>query len=280
VSAVLIDAGPVSSVVQPSAGPIILWGVEPDYTRPFVPGPTTEELGAGIRAGVSWIQTYGGVKIASRDDSVGVFLDRLQALHLRVIASVEHMSGGKLDTAFIARKIIRWRDHPAIGAWELVDEPEMKGISPDDLQGAYALCKKLDPTRAVVVVWAPVAHRASYEAGGRVFDWGAIDAYPLTMSGYDSTLIPEAVAELKGRMSFQGRLLTPILQTFADAQHPLPDVVTLTRMAHQFRAAGATAGIALYNWNADQAKENLGSTVLWEGLIRSAVLLRISSDSR
>ena len=277
--ALLMHEGAVTSGVRSEVGPIILWGVEPNYAKPAVPAPTTKELAEGIRAGMSWIQTYGGVKVENRDDSVAAFLDGLLALRLRVIASVEHIAGGQLDTVFITRKILKWRDHPAIGAWELVDEPEIKGVTPTDLRRAYALCKRLDPARGVVVVWAPVAHRSSYESAGRVFDWGMIDIYPLNVAGYDSTIIPRAVAELKDRVAFEERPLTPILQAFDDAHHRVPDIVTLTRMAQQFHAAGATEGLALYNWNADQTKQNLGGTGLWRDLLRTAALRRLSSDA-
>jgi hypothetical protein len=277
-SAALGYAGPVTSRLGSDVGPIILWGVEPDYAMPSAPGPTDDQLAAAIRAGVSWIQTYGGLKIENREDSVGAFLDRLLRFRLQVIASVEHMSGGRLDAAFIARKILKWRSHPAVGAWELADEPEMKGIGPEDLRRAYVLCKKLDPARPVVVLWAPVEHRVSYESAGRVFDWGAIDVYPLNPSGYDATLIPQAVRELVGRMPFEERPLTPVLQAFADPRHPLPDIVTLRQMAQQFRQAGATAGLALYNWNADQAKGNLGTTGLWQALVRVPLSVEIGRD--
>src|SRR5207245_4990170 len=142
-SAALVHARGIRSGVQSEVGPIILWGVEPNYTKPAVPAPTREELAQGVRAGVSWIQTYGGVKVENRDDSVAAFLDGLLALRLRAIASVEHIAGGELDTVFITRKLLKWRDHPAIGAWELVDEPEIKGVTPTDLRRAYALCKRL-----------------------------------------------------------------------------------------------------------------------------------------
>jgi hypothetical protein len=166
------------------SGPIVLWGVEPNYTSPPTPAPTDVDFAAARQAGVSWIQTYGGVKIENRDDSVSAFLDKMLSLRIRVIASVEHIVGGRLDTAFITRTIRRWAEHPAVGAWELVDEPEVKGISPADLNRAYSLCRRLDPARAVMIVWAPVKHRLSYESAGRTFDWGGIDIYPLSREGY------------------------------------------------------------------------------------------------
>jgi hypothetical protein len=257
---------------------IVLWGVEPTYTKPSTPPPSDAQFVSAVRAGVSWIQTYGGVKIENRDDSVTAFLDRMLALRFRVIASVEHISGGRLDTAFISRKIRRWVGHPAIGAWELVDEPEIKAISPADLHRAYSLCKQLDPARAVMIVWAPVSHKLHYESDGRTFDWGAIDVYPLGQERYDSAAIPRALGELLGTIPMSDRPLTPIVQTFEDSHHALPSTPTLRTMVQQFRAAGARAGVALYNWNADQGASNLGTTALWEELVKTSVASELNLD--
>lgn len=264
--------------VPRSREPIVLWGVEPAYTKPPTPSPSEAEFASAVRAGVSWIQTYGGVKIENRDDSVTAFLDRMLALRVLVIASVEHISGGRLDTAFISRKIRRWVGHPAIGAWELVDEPEIKAISPADLHGAYSLCKQLDPARAVMIVWAPVSHKLRYESDGRTFDWAAIDVYPLSQERYDSAAIPRAVGELLGTIPMFDRPLTPIVQAFEDSHHALPSTPTLRTMVQQFRTAGARAGVALYNWNADQAASNLGTTAVWEELVKTSVASELNLD--
>lgn len=247
--------------------PVILWGVEPGYTKPPLPAPTKSELADAVRAGFTWIQTYGGVKIVGRPDSVAAFLNASSALGLHVMASVERLRGHRLDTAFVRRTITRWRDSPSIGAWLLVDEPDVKGVLPSQVGLGYRLCKTLDPGRPVVVVWAAVHDLTQYRQAGPLFDWAVLDVYPVRPPGFDTLAIPRALARF--RAVYPTQRIPPIIQAFGDSRHVLPTIHLIVRMVSEFRTHGADHGLAFYTWNSATRDRGLADTGLWPALLDS-----------
>jgi len=246
--------------------PLILWGVEPPYAAPLSQAVRDEELDSFAATGFRWIQTYGGVKYGGAAASVADFLDDVARHHMRVIASVERIKDASIDTVFLAETVNRWKHHPAIGAWLTVDEPDVKRLSASDLATAYRICKKLDPSRPVVVVWAKQRAHRQIETYGPAFDWAMIDIYPMKLAGHDTSAIRSGVTELRSTLDLSSRPLTPIVQAFGDSRYLLPQAEDVESMMSEFADVGASYGVAFYAWNPPGLRVNLGQTSLWPGL--------------
>ena len=83
----------------------------------------------------------------------------------------------KMDLAHLARQVAAIRDHPALLAWYLFDEPDREDqyVAPRNLKILYSLLKKLDPYHPVVVTFAMYQSIARYDEG--CFDVYWIMAY-------------------------------------------------------------------------------------------------------
>ncbi len=96
----------------------------------------------------------------------------------------------KEDQARIERVVNGFRDHPGVLFWETEDEPSFVNkeprrlrVQPMAIKAAYALIRRLDPSRPVYLNHAPtnlVSTLQQYNAGG---DMIATDVYPVIPRG-------------------------------------------------------------------------------------------------
>jgi hypothetical protein len=80
-------------------------------------------------------------------------LDLLQRCGLKGIVDFSwSVRGPRSEMAEIQRGVERLRHHPAVLAWEIVDEPHgFGGVGPEELQQAYDLIHSLDPYHPIFV---------------------------------------------------------------------------------------------------------------------------------
>lgn len=111
-------------------------------------------------------------------DDMDAFLDRAYALnflvHFQLIA-FETLDNSDSVMANMTAQINHFKDHPAIFAWYLADEPDGQGIEPSLLQPKYDLIRQLDPTRPVSMVFC-AGGAANYLS---MLDLIMVDPYPI-----------------------------------------------------------------------------------------------------
>lgn len=116
------------------------------------------------------------------DDGAREYLDAAHALGLKVFMGFDRglISGEglvQMNLAHLAERVAKLRDHPALLAWYLFDEPDHdhQYISPRNLKILYDTLKGLDPYHPVVVTFAWPDSLAYY--GTDCFDAYWIVAY-------------------------------------------------------------------------------------------------------
>lgn len=131
------------------------------------------------------------------------YMDRCAQLGMKVHYNLLSISGGggvgsesddltgKQNNELLVNEINAFRDHPALLAWYIADEPTAKTVSPDSLFKIYKMIKEIDPWHPVSVVFmAPFLSSLKY-AGD--LDIIMADPYP----------IPENQVTLTGNVASQ-----------------------------------------------------------------------------
>jgi hypothetical protein len=97
-------------------------------------------------------------------------------------------------------EIKTFRDHPALLAWYISDEPNGKIISPEQLEDIYRTVKENDPWHPVSIVFmAPFLSSKKYSAA---FDIVMADPYPIpdNSSSLPGDVASQLKAEFRGKM--------------------------------------------------------------------------------
>lgn len=109
-------------------------------------------------------------------------LDHCASVGMRVTYHLEqacmNLQGKQLEDA-IRPEIEAFRDHPALLAWYIADEPELKNIGPDRVQAIYKIVKSLDPYHPVGVCINASDVIAKYS---QAMDFVLCDPYPIPQS--------------------------------------------------------------------------------------------------
>ena len=126
------------------------------------------------------------------------YMDRCAELGMKVHYNLLSVSGGggvssKIDGLTNSRKrellineINSFKDHPALLAWYIADEPNGNKISPDSLVKIYKLIKEIDPWHPVSVVFmAPFLSSVKYADAMDIVmaDPYPVPEFPVTMVG-------------------------------------------------------------------------------------------------
>jgi hypothetical protein len=139
------------------------------------------------------------------------YMDRCAELGMKVHYNLLSVSGGrgvgskieglsdKDKRDRLIAEIKTFRDHPALLAWYISDEPNGKFISPAQLEDIYRTVKENDPWHPVSIVFmAPFLTSKKYSAA---FDIVMADPYPIPDN--PSTLPGEVASQLK--TEFRGK---------------------------------------------------------------------------
>lgn len=147
------DAGCVQQVIDEEAAA----GV--NVVAPYLPGGLEER-----RRGRSELR-----KLFDRCAQAGVYLH----FDIRTASKPPHTDE---KWQWLAEEIAEFRDHPALLAYYLADEPELGWASPADTALAYRKIKELDPWHPVTMVFCKAAAAAQYAEG---MDIVMTDPYPI-----------------------------------------------------------------------------------------------------
>jgi hypothetical protein len=117
------------------------------------------------------------------------YMDRCAALGMKVNYNLCSVAGGggvesarmpgltrgeKLER--LRKEVMMFRNHPALLAWFIADEPDSQNIPPDSLQETYRLIKELDPYHPVNIVFMSTRKAEDYRD---VMDIAMTEAYPV-----------------------------------------------------------------------------------------------------
>lgn len=149
---VAADPGPSHPKIEWTQDRGVLIGEKSESFYPVGTYMVNEKEMAKVKtAGFNLIQDYGADK--SPDDATRAWLDAAQAHGLKAFIAFDRDKLKSMDMAYIAARVRALRDHPALLAWYLFDEPELPvhGVSPSRLKPSYELIKRLDPSRPVLL---------------------------------------------------------------------------------------------------------------------------------
>lgn len=117
------------------------------------------------------------------------YMDQAAALDMKVHFQLLSVAGGggvNLGTAqdssaarrsqWLRAEIEAFRDHPALLAWYISDEPTGHGATPEELEAAAAIVRELDPYHPVTIVFVNPAAAARFSAA---MDLAMTDPYPI-----------------------------------------------------------------------------------------------------
>jgi hypothetical protein len=159
------------------------------FTLPPPPGALTPDGQEGLAelraAGATFLRT--GVMGGPWDDRAIDQEQRWQdaaarlGLHcwvaLRELASIEPDAAAR--EAMLRRVVGRFKDHPGMGAWKGVDEPEWGRHPLPPLVRAYRIIHELDPDHPVAVTHAPRGTVATLRPYNAAADITGADIYPV-----------------------------------------------------------------------------------------------------
>lgn len=106
-------------------------------------------------------------------------MDRCASVGVKVVYHIEraciNLKGKELEDV-IRPEIEMFRDHPALLAWYIADEPEYHSVTAEQLQDVYQMVKKLDPWHPIGVCIADLRHMPKFTPS---MDFIMSDAYPI-----------------------------------------------------------------------------------------------------
>ena len=98
----------------------------------------------------------------------------------------------------LTEEILAFRDHPALLAWYISDEPTGNKTAPEDILNTYRLIKSLDPYHPVSIVFMNPRRAAEYSD---VMDLVMADPYPVPNRSVEE--VGRVAADLSRAYSFQ-----------------------------------------------------------------------------
>lgn len=160
--------------------------------------------------------------------------------------------------------IARYREHPAVLAWNPGDEPDGQGISPEEMAARAQRFKDQDPMHPTYMTACVPSSYARYAGVADIF---APDPYPITREGAATRPVYECISSARSEADKHGRSVVAILQCFAyvtDGGWRVPTFEECRNMTYLALLAGAK-GIVYYTF-ADNGFHVLEHPELWAGM--------------
>ncbi|PYI53818.1 carbohydrate binding domain-containing protein [Paenibacillus flagellatus] len=208
-------------------------------------------------AGVNTVQ--GGV--TNKVQTMRGTLDAAWQNGLRVLVPLYYNMNVQENYAMIEQFVTELKDHPAVLAWMIMDEPVQNNKSQEELAEAYRIIRSIDKAHPAYLVEAPAD---AYETVAQVTDILATDVYPLpffpiSIVGERTALAKQAAGEGKPVWNVLQAMYNPPVWTH------LPTIGELRNMAYQSLLSGGQ-GLAYYSFNEDGFA--LRQSELWPGLVK------------
>jgi len=183
---------------------------------------------------------------AARED-VGILLELSDFIRRRDVP----------DYSGIEALVERYRRHPALLAWYLIDEPAETGVSPQYTEAVYERIRALDPYHPIYLVNnRPHLYAAHIDAS----DILGINVYPIP--NYPITRVRDYMQE--AHWTSRGRKpVWLVAQAFGGVEHwpRAPTPVELRNMVYQGLVQGAS-GVMFYRY-CQEEERHIQSPALW-----------------
>src|SRR5699024_2826569 len=164
--------------------------------------------------GVTHVQRYGMGRLIENDQS---FFDRAEKFGFNVMSDLRarYWLKKKKDNDRFKKYLEHFKEHPAMGFWYLSDEPDNKGIKPNELKPLYELIKEETPNVPVANAhaWSKNWYKYDEVQDILMYDYYPVWGEPFPENKLDAwTNFTESAAK---RNKADGNLVMPILQIFS-----------------------------------------------------------------
>ena len=171
------------------------------------------------------------------------------------------------DYRAIAALVKRYRRHPALLAWYLVDEPDETKMAPASALAIYELIRELDPYHPVYLVNNRPHTYAAYSDASDIL---AIDVYPIP--NYPITQVGDYMQQARWT-SLEQKPVWLVAQAFGGVEHwpRSPTANELRNMIYQGLVGGAK-GVLFYRY-CEENERHIQPLALWREVQRLAAEL-------
>ena len=171
------------------------------------------------------------------------------------------------DYRAIAALVKRYRRHPALLAWYLVDEPDETKMAPASALAIYELIRELDPYHPVYLVNNRPHTYAAYSDASDIL---AIDVYPIP--NYPITQVGDYMQQARWT-SLERKPVWLVAQAFGGVEHwpRSPTASELRNMIYQGLVGGAK-GVLFYRY-CEENERHIQPLALWREVQRLAAEL-------
>ena len=171
------------------------------------------------------------------------------------------------DYRAIAALVKRYRQHPALLAWYLVDEPAETKMAPASALAIYELIRELDPYHPVYLVNNRSHTYAAYSDASDIL---AIDVYPIP--NYPITQVGDYMQQARWTL-LERKPVWLIAQAFGGVEHwaRSPTASELRNMIYQGLVGGAK-GVFFYRY-CEEHERHIQPLALWREVQRLAAEL-------
>jgi len=131
-----------------------------------------------------------------------------------------YLKDSHFEIEHIREAVLKWKDHPALWGWDIIDEPDVQNVTPEEVAKVAELIRKLDPNH---IVWVNLCAPAKATDYIKSQDLWSYDYYPLPSIGpfgYQHIWLDITDKEFRGK-----RPIGTYLQTYSAIgdRMPTPD---------------------------------------------------------
>ncbi|WP_108994844.1 S-layer homology domain-containing protein [Paenibacillus agaridevorans] len=241
----------------PTSGPLMVDG------EPFFPviayHANVPDYPLLQQIGVNTVQGVNGLT----DDALKKMLDAAHANNLKMLVTLYEGMQVKENMERNIEIVTKFKDHPAVLGYMIMDEPKLNGINQAELLDAYEMIRSLDPIHPAYMVESELD---AYRSTGQATDILVTDVYPYYSRNNQPISavgdgVRKAVADVDGI-----KPVWTVLQTFlmpTTGWDYLPTITQVRNMGYQALLAGSK-GLAFYSIN--DPGWRLPDSELWAGL--------------
>ncbi|MFK7692805.1 carbohydrate binding domain-containing protein [Paenibacillus sp. HJGM_3] len=240
--------GPILVDGQPFFPVIAYHGYAADY-------PYLKEIG---------VNTVQGTNTTS-EAALQTMLDTAQANGLKMLVTLYYDMKVKENFELTRQFVTKFKNHPAVLGYMIMDEPSTNGIPQSELLDAYKLIRSIDQVHPTYMVEADPLY---YYQTGQATDILVTDVYPYSQNGgLPISAVGNGVRKAVESVGGVKPIWT-VLQTFkipGTTWNYLPTIDQVRNMAYQAFLAGSQ-GLAYYSINDPGWK--LRDSELWPGMVK------------
>lgn len=212
-----------------------------------------EKLEEAKSLGFNTVHSYAGEGSKDKDtakspEEMRAYLDAADKLGLKVFMGLPRFQVVKGDAQRLEERVKLLRDHPALLAWYLFDEPHHQKVPAGAVQASADLIRKHDPNHPTVLVLCLIHERQKYHADHPEYvslpDVLMTDRYPREPKKADLSPVAREIAVAR-RLVKDEKPIWTVVQLHGrgpgGAGYGLqePDWIELRNMTYQALAAGA-----------------------------------------